>query len=232
MKVTVLPFFMLAVSIGGCGSSNSESGDVKNIDIENASICFNEDLYELGATQTISMVAQDGSIETSLTKVIEETTYRSQPALLAQTTENNVTDNAYLFIDEGNKEQIMLGETDNANENELSYTPGTSMRFDVDKGDIHRQTITMIVNNSSGVDQEFVINISSEFQGFENITVPAGSFKTCKFEQNYSMTLPDGSPADSKAIIWYAANYGVEVQVSNDGTISKLVEAELNGVKM
>lgn len=217
MKIRAIPFFILAFSVSGCNSNTDE-----NINKENASICFNKTLYEVGTTYSVTYKDQDNNIENSTVNRIEETEYRGQSAQI----QSNGEGERYFSVDTYNKQFTLLGGRDD--DNEFYYIPGLITKFDVNSGDIQEETVTMI---SKGLvsDVESVQNITSEYKGFETITVPAGTYKSCKFETNYTYTQPDGLTNTLSTVVWYGENNGLPIQFISKNETKKLIQAEING---
>ncbi|WP_028864579.1 hypothetical protein [Psychromonas aquimarina] len=235
MKKRALSVVMLASVISGCGSddvsiSPGKTTPVVTPVVENASVCFNESLYEVGAGYNFTSQRGAETAETESYKVLEDTRYRGQPAIHFRVTESAKLTENYIFINTGEKTVSVLGQK-TAN-GESYYVPGRLSKFNLNKGDSYEQTVTETEVLSESTN-ETVTNIKTTFTGFETVTVPAGTYKTCKFEYNASITMPDGLTQKFTASMWYAAEHGLPVQsADSNGTLKKLIKADINGVKI
>ncbi len=73
-------------------------------------------------------------------------------------------------------------------------TPAHATPIMQNVGDIYSQTYTQGTAVNGGASGEFVITNHRKFLGFEQITVPAGTFNACKFEDTIETDFPDAFP--------------------------------------
>lgn len=238
MKNKTIPLCMLALVISGCGSdNNNESAKA----VENASVCFNEDLYKVGATIVMEGQHENGLTKTATIKILETTDFRGQEAILRQTTTDDEVSNDYLTIDSGNKVITDLGrrESSNAPSAVSYYTPGFITAFDMNKGDVNEQTVTSIAEFMDGTQYETVVNYKLTFEGIESVTLSSGTYKACKFNYDYEYTMNFGEKEtlNSSYNIWFAVDHGVVLQtesINEQGSSSKesVESISIDGVKI
>ncbi|WP_028863861.1 hypothetical protein [Psychromonas aquimarina] len=198
--------------------------------VENASTCFNDKLYKVGSGYNLTTQKGTEPAETQHYKVLEDARYRGQPAIHQRLSKSTKLTDRYLFINTGEKSVSLLGEK--VLKDESYYAPGYLVKFNVKKGGSYSQTVTM-TEESSKPARETVSNIKTTFKGIETITVPAGTYKTCRFELNSSVTKPDGLTKKLNSSVWYAVKHGVKVQSKdNAGSITKLIKGDINGTKI
>ncbi len=227
MNKKVLSVVLLASVLGGCNSGGDSTSTNKTV--ENASICFNENLYTPGAEYNLTFQDANKPAETINYKVLEDTVFRGQAATRIEVTNGTSSYYSYLSIDNNEKSVSQLG--NKSDDVESYYEPAMTMKFNLNKGDSYEQTTTLISEASFG-NFEFVYIEYTTFKGIETITVPAGSYKTCKFEINSSFTNPDGLTEESTYSSWYTAESGIPVQAVDEESTHKLVEADINGTKI
>ncbi|GAA3956781.1 hypothetical protein [Allohahella marinimesophila] len=113
------------------------------------------------------------------------------------------------------------------------YEPSTVSRFDLAQGESYQQLYTSYV--ASGGGQPVVQSdndLTTTYAGRETVTVPAGTFDTCKFYYEDS-----GSHGGWAAIAWVSVGNGIPVQgggVGSDGAefiTERLQSFSLNGVQ-
>ncbi|MGR5150235.1 hypothetical protein ACQKP8_27325, partial [Photobacterium alginatilyticum] len=162
-------------------------------------------------------------------KVLDEKTFRGQPSIRVKQTDATSSSYAYVSVDGNEKSISLLGFTD---ENfESYYTPGLLNKLNVNSGSSYEQTTTLSYE-SPLIKGEFVHNRKDTFKGFETITVPAGTYKTCKFESIDSVTTPDGLTEIDNDITWFAVEHGFEVKSISGKSTTELVEATINGTRV
>ena len=95
------------------------------------------------------------------------------------------------------------------------------------------QTYTMIEHDPLNPG-DTVYDSVVKFVGIETITVPAGTYKTCKFEDKSTVTSSDGVTEADNTTTWYAVEHGIVVKNKVDDVDDDLVlvEASINGVKI
>ena len=109
----------------------------------------------------------------------------------------------------------------------VSFDPAREQRFDLNPGESYTQTFTQTVETelpsfggASIPGQDPVVSertVTTTYQGRETITVPAGTFETCKFTDS------DGGTQ------WLSVGDGLPVKTEADGDESVLISATING---
>jgi len=234
MNIKSVSVLALILTTTGCGSS-SDSGS--GSDTVNASVCFNETLVTVGTEYTLKTKKDNDEVIINNYKVLDEKPFKGQPSIRIQDTltEESMTETSYnyYFVDSNEKSISFLGFTVDSTLGsvETSLTPGSLTRFNLNSGSAYEQTTTMRVE-SALPDKDYINDSKITFKGFETITVPAGTYETCKFESSNSMTMPNGSTNKSNTISWIAVEHGFEVQSVEGKSTTKLVEATINGTKV
>ncbi|KXO10071.1 hypothetical protein AKG98_852 [Moritella sp. JT01] len=243
MNIKSVSVLALILTTTGCGSggsdsdSGSDSGSGSGSDTVNASVCFNETLVTVGTEYTLKTKKDNDEVITHNYKVLDEKPFKGQPAIRIQDTltEESMTETSYnyVFVDSNEKSISFLGNTTDTilGSIETSLTPGHLTKFNLNSGSAYEQTTTMRVESPS-LDVDYINDSKITFKGFETITVPAGTYKTCKFEFNSSITMPDGSTDKINTISWIAVEHGFGVQSVEGKSTTRLVEVTINGTKV
>jgi DUF3108-like len=95
---------------------------------------------------------------------------------------------------------------------------GVTLPNDVQAGDDWSQIISVTGASSDGeVTLSATIETNYTALGYEQVTVPAGTFEALKVEQTGTLTMNGGSGFDTHGYIWYAQGVGT-VKSGLDGT--------------
>ena len=230
----VLSVLVLATALGGCNSD-----DVKEVFKEigiggglttNASVCFNEGLYKNGTEYILTRRVGEGSNVKTNFEVMRDI-YRGGDAILIRSKKETSADvtNTYVGIDINEKSHFVLGRI--TPRNRTDYKPALLSVFDLNKGESYSQTVTRFDSDSDS-DSDSVYDRTITFKGFETVTVPAGEFKACKFESDIFVTKNNGLRERIRLETWYAVEYGVQLKEIENGVITTLINAFINGVEM
>lgn len=112
--------------------------------------------------------------------------------------------------------------------NTMTYSPPIEYRYDLLPGESHSGTYT--VQTSSGTTHQFTQFHTTTFHGFETLTLPLGTVRTCKFTH----TVTQDNLPPTTVTYWVAEQRGVTVQnVAPDSEgrdiVTTLTSATLNG---
>jgi hypothetical protein len=216
----------IVIGVTACGdespsSPSNPSPSGTSTALENASVCFNPDLYTVDTTYSTKY--QANIVRENDFEVVEQTDFKGQPAI-------KVTDadgmQGFYSVDNVNKSVTFLGIIWNSFEYYgVPAGSGDTQRFDLNKGEIYDQTYTMRDNNN----KETVIDKNITFDGFETLIVPAGTYKACKFTTTGTKTKHDGTKSNISSSEWIAVEYGITIKNDSEG---ELVAATINGLQI
>ncbi|MGD8170818.1 hypothetical protein ACQEXU_04100 [Vibrio sp. TRT 21S02] len=215
MKSTLLVGF--STIIVGCGGGDGGAVDSTSSQID-ASSCFGIQLFEPGTR--ITMTTRKNNIDSVQNALVKNAQFQGQDVI--EQYNEDTGDSLYLTVDAANKSYFIVGGTD-ANQ-EWYYSPPSKVAFDLKLGETDSGTHTMI----SGTDQ-FVYDESNKFVGMEVITIAAGTFDTCKFEHNSSVTLPSGEKKSISSERWVLSGYSIAIKIVAGGNTTELVSGSING---
>lgn len=118
----------------------------------------------------------------------------------------------------------------------LTIDPGRLDRFDMNPGDSYTQTYTATTEGSVSGFQfgptSANITLKTTYLGQETITVPAGTFRTCKFQRDETISGGSGSGSGT-TFEWHGAGASNNVVIKTertDGGISELQSGSINNV--
>ncbi len=135
---------------------------------------------------------------------------------------------AYLLADIG---QIITAQADGVAYTERRrYQPARLQPYDLQAGESSEQQFTVVRENSlSGTVSESV-QLKRRFAGIETLTLPAGTFETCRFEVEESVA--SGQKATDAPVLreqWLDRNSGVIVKSIDAQGVAELLQGEVNG---
>ena len=135
---------------------------------------------------------------------------------------------AYLLADIG---QIITAQADGVAYTERRrYQPARLQPYDLQAGESSEQQFTVVRENSlSGTVSESV-QLKRRFAGIETLTLPAGTFETCRFEIEESVA--SGRKATDAPVLreqWLDRNSGVIVKSIDAQGVAELLQGEVNG---
>lgn len=117
---------------------------------------------------------------------------------------------------------------------EIRYKPGQLFRYDLKPGQsyVSRYKITSKTETPQGTFKDTIKNkVKTKFLGVENVRVPAGKFKACKFKATVTTT-QQGFDFSSERTYWQATKTGLEVKSMGGGSKTVLVSGTLNDKKL
>ncbi len=110
--------------------------------------------------------------------------------------------------------------------------PAMLSRYDLAAGQSHSQsyTVTTVTDTGGFGSTTTVVNTdeTTTYVGRETVTVPVGSFDTCRFDSSYSRTV-DGSTATETASNWFEVGSGVLIRNMAEGDRTEFTGGTLNG---
>ncbi|MDO5291000.1 MAG: Ig-like domain-containing protein, partial [Pseudomonadota bacterium] len=149
--------------------------------------CYNEAMYRTGTTYAVTMRTSTGSTVTNTYTVLGTASFRGQtlPQTQVRSSEGLVS-LLYSNLAQGNVQDyggtftMTNGETDTYHYEPVMLTP-VSMTV----GQTFSQTITQY-NTSTGSNTPLPFTRTVKYEGRESITVPAGTFQTCRMSNSFS----------------------------------------------
>jgi hypothetical protein len=113
----------------------------------------------------------------------------------------------------------------------LTINPGMTEQFNLNAGESYTQTYSIttamqVMGFPVNTVTDFVNKVT--FKGIETITVPAGTFKTCRMETSSKSTVL-GTSVTGLSTSWITVDTGVSVRTEASGDISELVSGSING---
>lgn len=151
-----------------------------------------------------------------------------------------------VVLTHGQRTEASSGPGQPASTTEQSYNPPLVERYDLSPGQGFEQSYELLSQTTvsgTAFDSIQSVQLSTTYIGRESVTVPAGTFSTCRYEQTQTVTPPPIVIGDqvftppsqvSDITIWYAVGSGFPVRrvdVSDIGTeTSELVSFSINGV--
>lgn len=225
--------------LSGCGGDSASDDNASAsvaANVTNSSACFNTELHKIG-TEVIATYSKSGGTGainiTDHTKLTGPVTYNGQNDVIAieEVGENNTT---YVVFDDSNKSVTTLGQIENGTE--TRYLPsGILLEYELNINETRTYPTISVTEN--GVHME-TMDMAFTFLMTESVTVPAGTFETCKFNLTIKGAKPDGSSYTAEFIQHFGADNGIMIYdtwtVTSDngpsfsGTES-LVSATING---
>ncbi|QHS09948.1 hypothetical protein [Sinimarinibacterium sp. NLF-5-8] len=186
-----------------------------------ARACLNPDAYQDGAYIETStrVLGENGDVESvkDVQIVIDaDAEFRGEPAIEADTIETSgsvYTIRRYAELSVPDDAIFELGHVRSAGYETAYYAPPVVRRFDLQVGDSYEQTYwqrwvwngTVPILPPGMTDHEETLTIT--YVGREKVTVPAGTFETCRFEE--LRVTPYGGETSIK---WIAVGSGALVR--------------------
>lgn len=213
----------------------------------NATSCF-DPIYGVNGTVVVASFRSTDSpsgeiITTNYTQTVGSGTLNGIPVTTASgpiTTTGGVantssTQTSYYVLDNTAKTITSYGVDLNttspaALSSTIRFNPPRVDRADLNTGESYTETTTI---NTSNVVSGFTVATSTQstvtrtFLGLEQITVPAGTFTACKFEDDTTSTT-NGTTTTSSATLWNYGN-GINLRTESGGDVSVLLSATVNG---
>lgn len=217
-------------------SSSSSSSSSSVVVTGDASQCFNPELSAEGTHIISEYRATDGASGGVINFTYDQTIhgfttfngnqvrYAISDTVATGAAPSRSTTTSYFTVDESNSRSEAAGVevevTSPINSTTVtSNSPFMLTRYDLSAGQSHSQTYTSSTQ-VMGFDVNTTINFTRTFTGFEDITVPAGSYSACRFDIDQ-----DGELTTR----WVAVGSGIELKVVSGGDETVFVSGTLNG---
>lgn len=104
-----------------------------------------------------------------------------------------------------------------------TINPPREDRYDLDPGESYTQTYTVSTSGAPVAIPDTTSTVKRTYVGRESVTVPAGTFEACRFEEDVTV----GSTTTTTTM-WFDVGSGIELKV-DAGDISETVSASING---
>jgi hypothetical protein len=215
----------------------------------NAASCFNPDIMKQGTRVIVNYKTTDGETgavlnSSSNTEVKGSATFNGKSATesVSQTQStgdvpSTTTTKSYFKVDASAKRFIYYGSIVDitapvAASSTLTINPERVERFDLSAGESYPQNYSIV---STTQVMGFPISVTSEyesqvtFKGMESVTVPAGTFNTCRFETTGKVTALGTTTPSALTINWLTVDSGVSVRTESAGDITVLVSGTIDG---
>ncbi|QHS09947.1 DUF3597 domain-containing protein [Sinimarinibacterium sp. NLF-5-8] len=197
-----------------------------------ARACFSADAYQDGAYIETStrVLDENGDVESvkDVQVVIDaDAEFRGEPAIEVNATETRASGNIvrrdYLRLLSAGDTFFELGYVQSSIPATAHYEPPVERRFDLQAGDSYEQTYWRRWTLDEGVTRPPMDPVTSEYEtaltttyvGRETVTVPAGTFETCRFDETSVISsLSDREMTETK---WLAVGSGVLVRLVMQG---------------
>ena len=144
----------------------------------------------------------------------------------------------YFTVDVGAKRSTNLGgKTETtvdgvpANSQEIEFVPGLLTRYDLAAGESYSQTYTSNSTVSFGgvpITDSQSNDMTVKYIGVVTVSVPAGSFQACKFEEEVTGTA-SGTPFTGFRTYYLAVGKGVMVKEESGNVTTVLVSGNIDG---
>ena len=237
-----------STSSNNTDNSGDSSGSGNSTGTETADNCFNIMLYSTGTKvemthKTTSPEGQLTATSVNTVKGIASFNGKSVIEILSNVTATGVspsksTQNNYFTVDNANLIEYYHGSIINVTEpamaagkQTLTLTPAMEDRFALSKGQSSTQSYqtrtegsVMGFPYSTTTDQ----TKTKKFAGMETVTVPAGTFKSCRFEETVQATTLGKTTTDISTH-WVAFGSGLEIKTVAGTSTTELLAANING---
>ena len=219
---------------------------------ESARACFNPQLSTVGTRLVWVLRTTDGASGIQLTTtsdilVNRETTFNGHNAIEAvaevdavasdPTYSSKSTTKTYTSVDADHYSSQAFGTVSDvtspiASTLNTKFDPPMEHHYDLDPGQSYTQTFTVTVDGTAtaaGMSIPLPTTTATNklkrtYVGRDSITVPAGTFETCHFQED---TTVEG--ATTTTDLWMTVGSGVEVKAISDGDETVLISASING---
>lgn len=148
------------------------------------------------------------------------------------------TQSNYFTIDTANMIEAYQGSVINviepavtAGKQTLTLTPALQDRFELTLNQAYTQAYKIRTDGSVAgfpYSQTSDHEYTKRFVGIENVTVPAGTFKACRYAESTKTTVA-GQTSSESTTRWVAAGSGIEVKSVSGNSTTELQSAKING---
>lgn len=175
---------------------------------------FGDQARETNGTTTSTTTTQQGSTTTTS----QTSTYTQSDAQVPQVTSLGAETST----------STQAGSTQST----IRIDPGRVARYDLEAGQSFQQSYTTTVENNvpgfGTVTTTTETDETSTYVGRETVTVRAGTFETCRFDDTVTQTT-QGQSSTSQSSNWFDTGSGLLVRQVSGDTTSELVEGTING---
>ncbi|MFA0413973.1 hypothetical protein AB4520_09185 [Vibrio renipiscarius] len=230
----VTPFILMGCD--GDSASDDNSATISASSLSNSSACFNTELHQVG-TEVIATYAKTGGggtlNRTEHSRLSGPVTYQGHNDVIA-IEEVGKNDTTYVVFDDSAKSVTTLGQIVDGTETE--YLPsGLLLDYALEQNQTRTYPTVSVTENDVIV---ATMDVSFTFLMSESITVPAGTFDTCKFKLSIKGTEADGHSYETVFDQNIGVDNGILIHVSwstitNNATsyagTETLTSASING---
>ncbi len=240
----VFSLSLLSILLVGCGGNSGSSPTPANpepnpptqpeppvtqpeppVEPKAAAACFNDALFKVGSVYDLEYTLKGDRIEKFQRQVLKEQSYLGQEAVVIK---EAIGDTTYYFgvnIEEKSVELIAR----NDDVATTQYQPALKTQFNLEVNEKYQQSYT-VLKQSNETREETVYEETYTFNAIEEIAVPAGRFKACRYELVSDITPPSGLTYRLEATFWYGVENGLLLRNTINGDTVKLLEhATING---
>lgn len=217
-----------------------------------ASACFNDKFSKVGTRLIMKFKTTDGASGITVTTDSNSlnnqmTTYNGHNALETVSVVDAVasdprfssksTTKSYIAVDTGAKSSQLFGTvtdvtTPAATTLTTKIEPAQVVKWNLDPGESHSQTFTITTSatvTTAGMSfpvPDTTTNTTQKrlYVGRDSITVPAGTFETCHFQEDSTV-----SGNTSSTDVWFSVGSGVQIKAVADGDVTELLSASIDG---
>ena len=196
-----------------------------------AEACFNAELYQEGNQYRLVSPKTSAILDYH---ILAPADFQGQPVVREQeryaaTKYSDPSVSTYQYqLDKSHLQRRELGVvwSENGQNKYMTHTPAKVMSFSLGVGDQFTQTVDATFGGGGGTNQ---LKFTWTFVGMEPLTVAAGEFSTCHFEQTTEVTDPNGKTHTFHASHWLAAKSGVLVKIVTQKDTFELESADIQG---
>jgi len=240
-------FFLEPVFTLISGNTGGNGGGSGNLGSESASICYNADVFAKGfrTDMRYRSVDDQGTLEfqyDNLTNGSGSSGGRSGIKITSNIKGSGAgqsfTARSEIFTEVNSAKQSRTTFaveidllTPQSGEVKTVHTPGILARFNLGKGQSYSQSYNTDVTTNVGgfkITDSTQTDMKTTYLGTESITVPAGTFKTCKFSSSRTVTTQAG-PTSDNTTTWFAVGHGQLIKEVSDDTSTTLLSGTVNG---
>lgn len=192
-----------------------------------AEVCFNADLYQVG--NQYRLVSPKSSAILSY-HMLKPGSFMGQPVLREQESYaaskfHEPNESTYQYqLDAPHLQRRELAVVWGKH-GYVKYTPAKVMSFDLGVGEQFQQTVAAKFADAGSGNQ---LKFTWTFVGMEPLSVAAGTFSTCHFEQITEVTDSNGHTETFHASHWLAAKLGIPVKIVTRKDTFELERADID----
>lgn len=242
-----------STSTSTSSSTTTNSSTTTTLDTSSAAKgddCFNITLYSVGTkvemTQKTTTTSSNAELTTSSVNTVKgNTIFNGQTVIeigsdvvATGSSPSKSTQSNYFTVDNANLIEYFHGSVINVTEpvatagkTTLTMTPALEDRFALA---VNQSTTQSYKSRTDGSVMGFPYSQTvdqthtKQFLGLESVTVPAGTFKSCKFTETDTSTVA-GNTTTNSSTHWVAVGSGIEVKAVAGDSTTQLLSAKING---